>query len=189
MLDLMFNLRGIGWNFCKQPTSIPYAVLQLYKSDSRTEAHVKNSRPFVPKESSTKSSWLLNQSARFLGLYLLLDLTTIFMRIDPWLNGSGPYNPFALPAPERSIWFLLIGFRIFLVAVGAFGFIDIGITALSLLCVGILGEKRVGSWAEQWMWPGLWGSVWEIWDHGLIGNSLPLLLFCVFIMSEEVANQ
>jgi hypothetical protein len=189
VLDLMFNLRGIGWNYCPQPSTLPLEVLKLYQFEPATKVHVRNSQPTTHRKTLSRTSWLLHQITRLVVVYLILDLTTALMQNDPWLNGSGPYDPFSLPAPERDIWFLLLGYRIFLVAVGAFGFIDIGITSLGLVCVGVFGEKWIGTWGEQWMWPGLWGNVWELWNHGLIGKSPSFLLLMILNLNDKLIKK
>lgn len=163
-IDLLFNLRGIGWSFRQPCYIVPDDVQKLY-ADIGIDLSSK-----VPTKANTlsRSKFLREQCIRLITQYLLVDLCITFMDISPFFQNARPPLEWIFPLSIQNL--LLFPYNSLLAAIGVYAVLDLYGTCLVLIFVGPLGPELLGTWGEPFMYPRLWGSLYAVWNRGLLGK-------------------
>jgi len=175
IFDLLLNFRGIGWSYQKRQRQVPDEVKILYK-EIEIDLLKDGIRNKISEAPQDRSSFLLTQSAFFAVDYLLLDLCIHFMNADPCFNLLDTPPAIFDPAKTISSQALAVLLRVLCGTVGVFVVMDLFHVLVALTCVGLFGERILGTWGEPWAHPGLWGSPIQIYERGLPGTRTSLQL-------------
>ncbi|KUJ18087.1 uncharacterized protein LY89DRAFT_732780 [Mollisia scopiformis] len=163
VLDLLVNLRGVGWNYQKPRYLVPQDVQKLYQDIGIDVSS------FKPTRGNTLdiSTFYKTQSMLLVTRYLLVDLCINLMDINPFFQGSEPPLNWIFPLSPRNL--LLAPYNAFLAAIGVYAVLDLYGTCVALIQASLLGPNILGTWGEPFMYPRLWGPLSAIWDEGIIG--------------------
>lgn len=164
ILDLIANVRGIGWDHSSK-NSFRTRAGELYDPN-----HLEfGTEPYRIRSQKLRSEFLQRCIWILLVDYILLDICICLVHRDSFLSGTELINPFLLSSTLRNRWFILLPYRLLVAGVGVYSVLDLIAKVNSLICVGVLGEKWLGSWGQYWNYPPLFGSIWAVWDRGLAG--------------------
>ncbi|KAF8863489.1 hypothetical protein BDZ45DRAFT_738068 [Acephala macrosclerotiorum] len=172
ILDLLFNLRGIGWSYRKPLYPVPKDIQILYR-DIGVDV-LDESPSFRPTRSNDvkRPTFFKHQFPLLMTRYLMVDFCITLMDLTSFFQGSEPPLAWVLPLSIRNL--SLFPWNALLAAIGVYAVLDLYASCTALISVGILGPNVLGTWGEPFMYPSIWGSVWGIWDDGLIGLWSPM---------------
>ncbi|KAJ4394592.1 hypothetical protein N0V93_003811 [Gnomoniopsis smithogilvyi] len=176
--DLVSSFRGTGWNWCV-PILPRFAKAEKPLSNSAVDL---SSIPLRTRQGyrrfKTGREWLRNRCVPMLVEYLALDLLSVLMMKDPYfilgpeltaelINVAPKALPFYLAALPPYVLFVyrgLICFSAILIA------IDLIMTLWQMFCHFILGPRVLGTRAELWHYPCVYGSfTTNVLDKGMSG--------------------
>ena len=175
VIDLFSNFRGPGWNWQLQIIPVPpqhvRAQVQdkLKRDDNLYERQAKqDSVPF--RNYVDKKRLLRRKLITFVLGYLMLDLLKVVMMKDPFFYGfvDEPAEPH-LPTFARIPIFPHRTYRLLLSLIYVYTFLQTIFAMAPLFFVGVLGEERIGTNGEAWMYPDSFGSFSAIYTKGLAG--------------------
>lgn len=174
VLDLFFNLRGVGWNWHLKALPTPPKRLQE-DLDYRTRPSCSAQR--LPPASDRL--FFLSSLQKFLTVYLILDVLKVLMMKDPYFwSLMPPEYPPAYPSwlpsdapaqyPTATALFLR-AYRLFLTQSGVQAAIKVYFALGNLLFCSLLGPKFLGPHGETWMYLDPWGPYSIVLERGLAG--------------------
>ncbi|KAI9751117.1 MAG: hypothetical protein M1815_001348 [Lichina confinis] len=173
VLDLVTNVRGIGWNWqiLGLPGPPPDVYEQLRKGD---EAWARRNDPSAAGMGNdvywTRGDLLRYSVRHFLVNYLLLDLSKAAMMKDLhfWMSPDSE-APAYLPHIIRESYAATRAYRLLLSLL----MISVALQQIFIMgpifFVGILGPSVLGVQAEAWRYPSFWGSYTNVFDRALLG--------------------
>lgn len=174
ILDLIANVRGIGWNHSSK-NAFRTRAGELYDPN-----HLEfGTEPYRTRSQKLRSDFLWRCLWISVVDYIVLDMCIYFVHHDSFLSSAELTNPFSLSSILRNRWFILLPYRLLIAGAGVYTVLDLVAKVNALVCVGVLGEEWLGSWGQYWNYPPLFGSIWSVWDRGLAG------IFSRFIANSE----
>ncbi|CZR53290.1 uncharacterized protein PAC_03168 [Phialocephala subalpina] len=172
ILDLLFNLRGIGWSYRKPLYPVPRDIQTLYQDIGMD---ISNENPyFRPTRSNDlkRSAFFKQQFFLLITRFLMVDLCINLMDRSQAFQGFQPPLSMVYPVSTRSL--LMFLWNGVLGTAGVYSVMDLYGSCIALVSVGLLGPNVLGTWGEPFMYPRLWGPLWAIWDDGLMGMWSPV---------------
>lgn len=170
ILGLVFNLRGVGWSYQKPLYPVPKDIQILYQAIGMDL--LDESPSYKPTRSNEfkRLAFLEQQFFLLATRYLLVDLCITLMDLTPFFQGSEPPLAWVLPLSIHNLcsfpWHALLG------TIGVYAVLNLYGSCIALVSVGLLGPNVLGTRGEPFMYPSIWGPIWEIWDTGLMGTYL-----------------
>lgn len=171
--DLIFNSRGIGWDWKVSGTpSRPPAVEAQLKGISVAEA-TKND---VPRTSAgrirfdSRGQAIAAHSSLFLRAYLILDLLKTIMNHDPYFWGLMEQPPPTyLPEIITSSAVLTSCYRTFISLMFIWQALELSFAIPQIVLLVFFAPDTIGCDAEGWLYPYQFGSFTSVAKRGLAG--------------------
>lgn len=170
-LDLVFNFRGVGWSYRFAQPQETESVMTYPELDALS---AKRKGMSLIRAPGGTSAFVSANLGIFAWDYMMLDLCSSLMRLDPYFSGKGDAYMAGLSAVPVVGHVLVTLFRLSVTLATLYAFIDTFFVAVTLLGVGLLGEGVLGTYGEPWMYPRLWNSLSECYTKGLRGMSFLL---------------
>lgn len=172
--DLVTSFRGTGWNW-SIPVIPHFAKPEKPQSGSLVDLRsIPVSTPQGYSRSTTRRAWFRSELGPLIAGCLALDALSVFMMKDPYFILGPEYKHSAVPIPLPPLlaalppW-LLFTYRSLMSFAGVLAAISVVMKLWQLICAFAL-RPLLGTRAELWHYPGLFGSfTHDVLDRGLAG--------------------
>ncbi|KAK3328987.1 hypothetical protein B0H66DRAFT_467583 [Apodospora peruviana] len=172
VLDIMFALRGVGWNFAIP--SVPHPPPPSPTSPKESQPVNLSAMPIITRtgyhRSLTYRSFALNRLFHIIGTWLLMDYGTLIARPDPYFTLGQEYLPDQLPSHLSTlptpVLNLLRSVQGFLAVLCGLSFY---MNFYQLVSCIVFGRWLGIAPSELWQYPSGFGSFVSVLDNGLAG--------------------